>query len=42
MFEVLNTDRKMAEVFDRYLVTKVGELDLRHSQPVTKIQEVGK
>lgn len=39
VFEVLNTDRKMAEQFDAYLVAKVGELDLHHSQPVPQAKE---
>ena len=42
VFEVNSGDRKMADAFDTYLVVRVGELDLCHSQPVTTIQEVGK
>lgn len=42
VFEVMNNDRKMAEKFDKYLVGKVGELDLVHSQPVAKPKGVGK
>lgn len=42
IFEVNGRDRAMAEQFDRYLVAKVGELDLCHSQSVPQAKEVGK
>lgn len=41
VFEVNAGDRTMAEKFDQYLIAKAGELDLRHSQPVT-VKEVTK